>query len=133
MILATSLAPGHTHEATAVSFMPDTRYLLSGGSDKTVRLWDIELGTEVWIFFGEGAIMSVAMVSSGCIAAGDSLGMLYMLGLRGNLIFGTAPMSNRTRDQSYPIGGAEVTRMDLRVGRVLVCRFPLSSGPSEPG
>ena len=77
---------GHTHEVTGVSFMPESRYLISSGSDKALRLWDIEEGREKCVFYGEGAIMSVTMITSTSVAAGDSLGNLYILGLRGSLV-----------------------------------------------
>jgi WD40 repeat protein len=34
---------GHSHPATAIAFLPDGR-LASGGEERTLRLWDLNLG-----------------------------------------------------------------------------------------
>ncbi|MBL7128352.1 MAG: caspase family protein [Ignavibacteria bacterium] len=43
---------GHTSKVTSVCFSPDGNYILSGSSDKTVKLWDISNGKEIRNFTG---------------------------------------------------------------------------------
>src|ERR1051326_620690 len=44
---------GHTKRAKCFAFSSDNRELLSGGSDKTIRLWDVATGAELQIFNGD--------------------------------------------------------------------------------
>ncbi len=56
---------GHTtstHSAVAVS--PDGRYVLSGGTEATTRLWDRRAGTPVRSFIGQGAGTMAAAFSA---------------------------------------------------------------------
>jgi WD40 repeat protein len=43
---------GHTDYIWAVDFSPDGKYLASGSSDKTARLWDLATGQTIYIFEG---------------------------------------------------------------------------------
>ena len=57
---------GHRNYVTTVAFSPDGRYILSGSSDTTVRLWDTATATELRRFEGHfNTIWSVAFSSDG--------------------------------------------------------------------
>jgi WD40 repeat protein/energy-coupling factor transporter ATP-binding protein EcfA2 len=69
---------GHTDDVTSVAFSPDGSIILSGSADDSLRLWDIESGTEIRRFEGHtDDVTSVAFSPDGSIilsgSADDSL------------------------------------------------------------
>ena len=57
---------GHTDFVVAAVFSPDGKRALSGGDDRTMRLWDAETAKEIQVFSGhEGGVKSVAFDADG--------------------------------------------------------------------
>jgi len=57
---------GHTNQVWSVAFTPDGKQLLTGSKDNTMRLWDIETGTELRRFVGHTkTVKSVAISADG--------------------------------------------------------------------
>ena len=57
---------GHTEAVLSVAVAPDGRTALSGSKDRTMRLWDLDSGTEVRRFnYGQAAVRCVALDPDG--------------------------------------------------------------------
>lgn len=68
----------HTNEITSLTFMPDSRWLLSTSLDKTLRIWDIPSGQLIDTIEFEQAIITLAVSPNGdMLATGhtDALGV----------------------------------------------------------
>jgi len=65
---------GHTGDVNAVATTTDNQFIISGGMDKTVRIWDIASGDCVKILDGhEGEIRTIAVTRDNkfCLSAGQ--------------------------------------------------------------
>ena len=74
-----SLLTGHTGRVTSLGFPADGRFLASGSSDGTVRLWDIETGKQTARFAGHWhGIKAIAVSPDGkiVVSGGESAGRL---------------------------------------------------------
>jgi len=61
---------GHTKLINTLSISPDGRWLLSGGNDARVRLWNLATGRERAVYdWGVGEVRSVAFAPDGMTAA----------------------------------------------------------------
>jgi len=102
---------GHTHEVTAFGFFTDKnnqiQYIVSGSSDKTIRIWDMKTFKQVWVCFLGDSILSLDTIDNDGIAAGDSNGKLYML-----RVFGLTGQD----------GDLPIHKFDFRVGKVVNCK-----------
>jgi hypothetical protein len=64
---------GHTDGVSSIVFAADGRRALSGGDDKTLRLWDVASGKELRRFDGHrDAVTAVAISADGRLAASGS-------------------------------------------------------------
>lgn len=74
----------NSHFKKTVKFHPNAKYLVTGSSDRTSRLWDVQKGTCVRVFTGHtGSIKTVAVSPNGRLMASageDKSIMLWDLG-----------------------------------------------------
>ena len=64
---------GHEGTVTSVAYSPDGKYVLSGGEDRSLKLWDAASGKEVRTFAGHrAAVTSVAFSPDGMFALSGS-------------------------------------------------------------
>ena len=58
---------GHTHWVKSLVFSPDGASLVSGGEDKTIKLWDVQTGGVVKTFQGHTDWVNCVSISADCI------------------------------------------------------------------
>ncbi len=60
---------GHQGNVNTVCFSPDNLHLISGGSDRTIRIWDMNQGTEVKVLEGHsGPVNALCQTRDGRLA-----------------------------------------------------------------
>ncbi|MGL5880165.1 MAG: WD40 repeat domain-containing protein, partial [Xenococcaceae cyanobacterium] len=56
---------GHSNSVKAVAITPDNQKIVSGSSDGTVKIWDIDSGEMLHSFDGCASVASVAVTPDG--------------------------------------------------------------------
>ncbi|MFW9968053.1 MAG: WD40 repeat domain-containing protein [Candidatus Thorarchaeota archaeon] len=57
---------GHEFTVWSLAFTPDSRYVISGGQDATIRVWDLHSGSLVHILIGHrGAVYGLSVMADG--------------------------------------------------------------------
>ncbi|MCG8364724.1 MAG: WD40 repeat domain-containing protein [Pseudanabaenales cyanobacterium] len=76
--------PGHTGRVWAMSHSPDGRYLASGGTDGTIRVWDLQAGRNVHTLVSRhGQVRSLAFSPDGTtLATGGEDGIIRLWAVR---------------------------------------------------
>ncbi len=64
---------GHSGDVNGVAFSPDGNTLVSASDDNTLKLWDVDTGTEIRLFAGHaGGVWDVAFSPNGkTLASGN--------------------------------------------------------------
>ncbi len=76
---------GHTSSVTSVCFSQDSKHLVTGSTDYTVRIWDVASQTELRVLRNPSWVYSVDIIpNSSRVAAGMLNGTVYVWDVNGN-------------------------------------------------
>ena len=77
---------GHSYSVKSIAFSPDSRLVLTGSRDKTIRLWNVTTGKEIIRMFSCGNDGWISMTPEGYYTASKNAEKFIRL-RKGNEIF----------------------------------------------
>jgi len=79
-----SVLSSHTNWVRSLIFSPDGAFLVSGGDDKTIKLWDVQTGGVVMTFYGHTSSVTSVSISpdNATIVSGSWDGIICIWGIQ---------------------------------------------------
>jgi WD40 repeat protein len=72
---------GHSGPVSAVAVTPDGKRPVSASADKTLKVWELDTGLLITIFYCDGPTRCCAFAYQHVTVAGDQEGRVYVLAL----------------------------------------------------